>query len=94
MLTSNRRPGPWLHCFALVFMLVPVMAAVANAARPLRIPLLKLADKVQQVQYRGENALERKLFGTTAPAVRSKMVVFPVRYASPLQFPACVRAKL
>ena len=52
MLTSNRRPGPWLHCFALVFMLVPVMAAVANAARPLRIPLLKLADKVQQVQYR------------------------------------------
>jgi hypothetical protein len=94
MPTSNRRAAQWLRCFALVFMLVPAMAAVVNAAGPLRVPLSRLAGKAQQMGYLGERALERRLYGTTAPLVNRKVVALPVRYAPATKFPVYSRAKL
>jgi hypothetical protein len=86
MPTSNRRPGPWLHCFALVFMLVPVMAAVANAARPLRGPLWRLAGKVQHAEY----AIERRIYAS-GPVTRPKVVALPVRSLRSVPSPICSR---
>src|SRR5215467_4807394 len=80
MRNTKDRTAKWLHVAALACMLLPAAALVADAAKSLRDPLLKLVGQVQHADYAGDRPALQKLYVEMGPYVDDKEVAASARY--------------
>jgi tetratricopeptide (TPR) repeat protein len=80
MRTTKHRTAKWLHTAALVCLLLPAASLVADAAKSLRAPLLKLVGQVQHADYAGDRPALQKLYVEMGPYVDDTEVSATARY--------------